>query len=514
MKTSAYRWLLVLIDVLLLGGLMGYVIVGRDAVPFHGDESTLIHISRDYHTLVYDHNLDTILYDGPRVNYGNRFVRTTTGALSSFLMGVAWDINGFTVNDLNYGWDWSVSSAYDDEYPWYFNSRRGRIPTDGLLHTARTPSTLLGALSVLLVYGMARWMGQHRLAGWIAAVIYGTNPAVLVNGRRAMQEGATLLVCTLVILVALRVVQVQTRAKGRWQNLLRWYITFGIVAGLTVGIKQSAALIVVPAFLGIAAAPVFRAADSTLIKFDSRHGYNLAGIGTLAWLVTILLNPVWWFVPAILLLLGLTILFFSSGSPLSRPALWTTRFTGGALVIAVTLFSFGVWFSLPGGVFRVIGERADLIRNQVSEHGGMTSFSERIERLENELFFADAMYFEDPRWEHYAVTTQQIEDYEAAGLEGWSGILRGMTVLVCLILGLIALALRWSYLEAWILAAWLILPALGLLITNPLPWQRYYIILQAPLAVIGGFGVVEIARHIRTLTTHRAASSEMTVNCK
>lgn len=507
MKTSAFRWLWLLLDVALLGGLMGYVVAGRDAVPFHGDESTLIHISRDYHAIVYEHDLSTIQHDAPHVHYGDQFVRTTTGAISSFLMGVAWDIGGFTVGDLNYGWNWFVGTPYTGQYAWYYNSRWNRIPTDDLLHTTRTPSTLLAALSVVLVYALARWMAQHRSAGWIAAAIYATNPAVLVNGRRAMQEGAMLFTSTLLILVALRVVQVQTRANGRWQDMLRWYIAFGIAAGLAGGTKLNALLIVAPAFLAIAAAPAFRAAGARHIAFGAQHGYNLAGIITLGWLVTVLLNPVWWFAEAITLLLGLTILFLASGSPLPRHTLWASRIVGGGLLIAVTAVSFGVWFTLPSEVFGVMGQRADLIQSQADDYGRMTSLGTRVEMLVDELLFEDAQYFEDPRWEAFDVTAQQIADYEASGLEGWSGPLRGTITLACVLLGMITLALRWSYLEAWMLAGWLVLPAFSLLITNPLPWQRYYIMLQAPLAVIGGFGVAETARLLRTWITHRRTPS-------
>jgi hypothetical protein len=39
---------------------------------------------------------------------------------------------------------------------------------------------------------------------------------------------------------------------------------------------------------------------------------------------------------------------------------------------------------------------------------------------------------------------------------------------------------------------WLVVPAVILLMTNPLAWQRYYIILIAPWSVLAGFAVVPL----------------------
>jgi hypothetical protein len=41
--------------------------------------------------------------------------------------------------------------------------------------------------------------------------------------------------------------------------------------------------------------------------------------------------------------------------------------------------------------------------------------------------------------------------------------------------------------EIVLLALWLALPALALL-ANPLPWQRYYLVIHPPLAVLAGLG--------------------------
>jgi hypothetical protein len=50
------------VDSLWLVGLAIYILIGLDDVPFHGDESTIIAMSRDYHYLVQERDLDPVLY--------------------------------------------------------------------------------------------------------------------------------------------------------------------------------------------------------------------------------------------------------------------------------------------------------------------------------------------------------------------------------------------------------------------------------------------------------------------
>jgi hypothetical protein len=49
---------------------------------------------------------------------------------------------------------------------------------------------------------------------------------------------------------------------------------------------------------------------------------------------------------------------------------------------------------------------------------------------------------------------------------------------------------------------WLAVPATVLLLTNPLPWQRYYILLHAPIAVLAGLGLATLIAAIQARVGH------------
>jgi hypothetical protein len=198
------RWLLVLLDIVFLSALGGYVIAGLEEVPFHGDESSQIYLSRDYYTLFNDHNWSSIRVRGNLWRTREQYLRTMGGAINSYTIGLAWDLAGYSVHDINYSWRWNNNVPY------------GNRPSNGLLYVSRISSTLFTVLSIVVLYLIARTLSGSRLAAWVACLIYATTPAILVNGRRATQEGALLFSTLLVILVAIQVIRVQARPAIRW----------------------------------------------------------------------------------------------------------------------------------------------------------------------------------------------------------------------------------------------------------------------------------------------------------
>jgi hypothetical protein len=154
------RWLM---DGLWLIGLGLYVIAGYNDVPFHGDESTLIFMSKDYYYLVQQHDLDRVLYREPPVNPSEQWLRLINGTVGKMAMGVAWDVAGLHASDINNDWDWGMD--------WQTNAALGHIPPARLLHAARLSSTLLTVISVWAVFGIARLMARNRLAAYAASLI-------------------------------------------------------------------------------------------------------------------------------------------------------------------------------------------------------------------------------------------------------------------------------------------------------------------------------------------------------
>jgi len=64
-----------------------YVVAGTRDVPFHGDESTLIAMSRDYYSLVQTHNLDQVLYQPDPDDPMMQELRILNGTVGKMAMG-------------------------------------------------------------------------------------------------------------------------------------------------------------------------------------------------------------------------------------------------------------------------------------------------------------------------------------------------------------------------------------------------------------------------------------------
>jgi hypothetical protein len=67
-----------LLDAVWLVALALYILAGYDDVPFHGDESTLTYMSRDYHDLVQRRDLDSVLYRDPPATRLRRICASST----------------------------------------------------------------------------------------------------------------------------------------------------------------------------------------------------------------------------------------------------------------------------------------------------------------------------------------------------------------------------------------------------------------------------------------------------
>ena len=189
------RWLWLALDVIWLVGLSLYVGAGTDNVPFHGDESTLIYMSRDYHYLVQQRDLDRVLYAELPENPSEQDLRLLNGTVGKMAMGLAWDLSGYTVEDLNEPWAWGLG--------WDVNAALQHIPADDVLYAARASSAALTIASVWAVFAITLAALPNHLAAWTASLIYATTPAVLMNGRRAMMDGALLCFSALTVLAAL-----------------------------------------------------------------------------------------------------------------------------------------------------------------------------------------------------------------------------------------------------------------------------------------------------------------------
>jgi 4-amino-4-deoxy-L-arabinose transferase-like glycosyltransferase len=493
------RWLLVLLDIVFLSALGGYVIAGLEKVPFHGDESSQIYLSRDYYTLFYEHNWSSIRVRGNLWRTREQYLRTMGGDINSYTVGLAWDLAGYSVHDINYSWRWNNNVQYPVDQ-WVFNLAYGNRPSNGLLYVSRISSTLFTVLSIVILYLIARTLSGSRLAAWVACLIYTTTPSILVNGRRATQEGALLFSTLLVILVAIQVIRVQARPAITWRRLGAWYLGLGAVSGFAVASKHSSATIIAAAFLTVAALPWLRMREDKV--FMRRHYYTLAAAVLVMGLIALMLMPMWGSLPEFVIVLGLIALVLMIGFERRKAA---RRVLDAALLATLVIFPMA-WFTIIAAPVGVTIARGYLMRGQAETNYHQDTLRERVENLVDQSFFAGTQYFENPLWANFEPIRVQIATYESAHLDGrGGGVGWGL-----LLIALDGLGAWWLYARrqqgtTLLIVGWLAIPALSLLV-SPLAWQRYYIVLIAPLSLVAGMGTLALSTLIRSRTVSHAGA--------
>ncbi len=258
-----------IIHIIWLGLLITFALLGTQQTPFHADESTVIWMSKDYGYIFHQGDIDRIRYVEPSTYPEEQHLRLLNGTVARYLMGFAWTNGGYALEDINQQWHWGFN--------WDWNISNGHKPSDELLQLSRLPSAIMLSLSIVALFGIGWYMGGWP-AAYIASIIYVLNPAVLVNGRRAMFEGSLLLFSTLLVLVTLW----YARDKRWWQALLA-----GFVAGLAVASKHTALFVIIGVFLPLGIRAIFIAHNRKMLAQIIVAGLVCCG-------VFFLLNPVWW----------------------------------------------------------------------------------------------------------------------------------------------------------------------------------------------------------------------------
>jgi 4-amino-4-deoxy-L-arabinose transferase-like glycosyltransferase len=257
--------------------LAAYVLLGTPLVPLHGDESTIIHATRDYAYQFIDRDLSMISYNGSAaIDPMDQDLRLLDGRVQKYLGGFFWHLGGLTADDINRPWLWGADYEYQQA--------NGHIPSDELLLWTRLASSLLGALGVLAIFGIGGAVGG-RPAAYTASLLYALHPAVLLNVRRAMMEGSLMLFSLLTVLAA--VYFLRSKGRARWG----WALLLGLSAGMALSSKHPGVFTVAPVFLGAFVAGL--AARETMPLLLRRAG-QLIMAGVLALLVFYALNPIWW----------------------------------------------------------------------------------------------------------------------------------------------------------------------------------------------------------------------------
>lgn len=260
-----------LIDLLYVAALMLYVLAGMTAAPFHGDEPTIIHMGRDWYTLLHRGNFEAVGYTLSPASAQARDdqeLRILNGVLSKYSIGLFLSIAGIPEDALPTGWAWGRD--------WWDNAYFGHIPRPHVLFASRLPSTLLTMLSVAVIFVIGRMVGG-RGGAWFGSLVYATLPIVLLNGRRAMFEGALLITLALLLWAGLY--------AARRPTLRKWALV-GLAAGLAMAAKHTNVMMVVAVVGGL-----------LILHLRTRLWLQLRGAALAAVLAAGLffaLNPAWW----------------------------------------------------------------------------------------------------------------------------------------------------------------------------------------------------------------------------
>ena len=427
-------------DALWLALLAVYIIAGTALAPFHGDESTLLYMGRDYHYLFVDRDLSKVIYDlkwpeeRPELT-----LRLLNGTVSKMAYGWVMASNGRVLADYDTRWDWG------DDYEG--NRARNKIPDTQLLHQARLTSAVQLALAAAVFFQFVR-TALNRPTAYLASALFALHPNVLINGRRAMMEGSHLF--GLMLLLAAGVVLIR---KSRW-----WmYVALGLCAGISVAAKHPNAIPAGLVFLACFIAPLCQLYSRPVQRWQSAaaHLLGMLASGILALLVFLFLNPGWWRYP---------------------------------VEAAQQAYTF----------------RTYLMRKQLAGENAYRSIAEKVKGFFDYVFAAEHQYFEVAAWAEFDVISDQIASYESSGLAGILFVGTSLAGMICLVLavsGAIHLA-RNSAVAAsirFLILVWIIGSALFTLLLTPLPWARYYLPLAPALVMLVAYALVASAPAIAQL---------------
>ena len=439
-------------DAIWLALLSAYILAGAAIVPFHGDESTLIHMSQDYHFLFVEVDMSKILYDrtwSERRAYQHS--RLIDGTVSKSVFGwLAWH-QGYRPEDLNAYWRW--------KHDYESNLSSNGVPNAQLLQAARMASALLLALAAIVFFQFVQ-ISLNRPTAYLASALFVLHPNVLINGRRAMLEGSHLLGLMLVLLAGAWLL----RERRWWAHLL-----LGLCMGFAVAAKHPNIIACALVYLALLLAVLRqRRHENEAISANiwrERAVFIVSPI--VAAVVFLLLNPAWW------------------SAPLELPPM-------------------------------ILELRSALLKGQVQQFGGYNSFAEQMQGFFRYVFAAEHQYFEVARWAGYDVITAQIQHYERSGQAGsliGGTASTGWLSLLLAMVGLVHLA-RSAAIQASsriLLLVWILGSALITLAVTPLPWARYYLPLAPALAILVSLALVALASSLWNRTSNIRSPAAETI---
>jgi hypothetical protein len=425
--------------------LVAFILVGVPYASYHGDETAYIYSSHDYATLFLKGDPQALLVEWP-IDNELEYLRIADGSMARYIIGFAWNLAGYTEADLptqSFNWDLDYSGA----------RALGLIPDERFMVIVRLPSAILLALSAAVMFGLGYCFGGLPIAFFVSG-LYTLNPIILLNGRRAMQEGPLLFFGLLTVLMGV-LISIR-RERGRRVPFPLW-IGLIIAGALTLVSKNNGFIYIAAAFLWIFLPEMLRRG----IRSFFTVGIRLAICGVLLIGLYIALSPGLW------------------SDPLAR-----IKDASAARISAMN------------------GQMHDDLAEAPS------SMARRVEDIFTQPFIKPLAHYDGSYTNLYDGQRDLIAAYDSSLISGiHSGVLLGVPLTVLAIFGFITNFLprvrpyRSPALSVGLLT-WLFINV-GVLLWLPLPWQRYFlsiIPIFTIFAAVGLWSLVGLVRSTRART--------------
>lgn len=198
MSGNAAKFLRIIVCAVALLGVALYVLIGTPLATFHPDEAMQLHASGDWEVLTGPQGPCALTTRPPYAMDSDAHLRILNGSLHRHFTGLLRGLAGLGPDSLPRapGWDWGKDFLGNDA--------AGHVPRPEVLFVGRAASVILLAATVVPAWLLGRLVAGAAGA-WLFTTLVLLNPAVLLNGRRAMQEGALLFFGMLAVLAAFHV---------------------------------------------------------------------------------------------------------------------------------------------------------------------------------------------------------------------------------------------------------------------------------------------------------------------
>jgi hypothetical protein len=469
---------LTLPDITLLLLLLIYVISGITLVPFHGDESTYIWTSRDYDQIVKQRDLKGILFNPiENMNDPDQWQRLSIGSILTFSIGFTRDLVNSN-DDLNNQWNWDYSPKE--------NIQKGNYPSPLNLIIGRICSASMGALSLIFLFLTTYRLFQSRLSAWITVLLFATHGDILINIRRAMQEGPKFLFLFITLYISSLILKNLT--DGKSDRFL--YGMMGLFSGLTLAAKQDTAPVLAAIYIALAMIPIYKKSTTQTILINVLYLGSATIIAVASFLIFMPVFWYWW--DAALSLYGLVILLFQIPVLKTKKTARVLAIAGCAFVIVMTMISPDQWGRLHVPFKDMIKVRELIVGSQLKHRiktnlGYLDTAKQKAKFLVLTTLRSKPMYMELSSFNVNPIE-KEIKTYEASLIHG-----RIRSPMLDVLIAILFIIGGWNLLryfdaEALLAITLFIVTAVVLFMSVPLPWQRYFLIMQIPYLLIAGVG--------------------------